>query len=172
MAYNSWSVTYGEQPSATKWNYLGTNDAFFEDFIIGTNGVHAAWTSWTPSYTNLTVGNGTNASKYIKYGTTVFFTVSFTLGSTSSVGSNPTFSSLPVTPATLSTGEIVGHGTFRDATGNNYFSVLWYSGSTYQLIRVQVSGTDLIYIGISSTSPFTWTTSDNIFYRGTYQAAS
>lgn len=31
MAYTSWSVTFGEQPSAAKWNILGTNDASFND---------------------------------------------------------------------------------------------------------------------------------------------
>lgn len=31
MAYQSWSVVFGEQPSATKWNILGTNDASFND---------------------------------------------------------------------------------------------------------------------------------------------
>lgn len=45
MAYSSWSVIYGEQPSASKWNILGTNDAFFY------------------SYT----GEGTNAIQQVKY---------------------------------------------------------------------------------------------------------
>lgn len=31
MAYTSWSVVFGEQPSAAKWNILGTNDASFND---------------------------------------------------------------------------------------------------------------------------------------------
>lgn len=31
MAYASWSVVFGEQPSAAKWNILGTNDASFAD---------------------------------------------------------------------------------------------------------------------------------------------
>lgn len=31
MAYQSWSVVFGEQPSAAKWNILGTNDAGFND---------------------------------------------------------------------------------------------------------------------------------------------
>lgn len=34
MAYTFWSVVFGEQPSASKWNILGTNDAGFKD---GTN---------------------------------------------------------------------------------------------------------------------------------------
>lgn len=29
MAYASWSVVFGEQPSAAKWNILGTNDSTF-----------------------------------------------------------------------------------------------------------------------------------------------
>lgn len=31
MAYSSWSVSFNEQPSAAKWNILGTNDASFND---------------------------------------------------------------------------------------------------------------------------------------------
>lgn len=31
MAYQSWSVVFGEQPSASKWGILGTNDASFND---------------------------------------------------------------------------------------------------------------------------------------------
>ncbi len=31
MAYASWSVVFGEQPSAAKWNILGTNDAAFNN---------------------------------------------------------------------------------------------------------------------------------------------
>ena len=41
MAYASWSVVFGEQPSAAKWNILGTNDAHFDDLIgkVGTDTV-------------------------------------------------------------------------------------------------------------------------------------
>lgn len=33
MSYQSWSVVFGEQPSAAKWNILGTNDAQFDTWI-------------------------------------------------------------------------------------------------------------------------------------------
>lgn len=33
MAYQVWSVVFGEQPSASKWNILGTNDAEFNSLI-------------------------------------------------------------------------------------------------------------------------------------------
>lgn len=38
MAYSSWSVVFGEQPSAAKWNILGTNDAEFNSMIVHTAG--------------------------------------------------------------------------------------------------------------------------------------
>lgn len=31
MAYTAWSVVFGEQPTAAKWNQLGQNDAGFKD---------------------------------------------------------------------------------------------------------------------------------------------
>lgn len=34
MSYTAWSVIFGEQPTAAKWNQLGANDAGFKD---GTN---------------------------------------------------------------------------------------------------------------------------------------
>lgn len=40
MAYVAWSVVFGEQPSAAKWNILGTNDAIFNTYIgSGTNAI-------------------------------------------------------------------------------------------------------------------------------------
>lgn len=40
MAYQVWSVVFGEQPSASKWNILGTNDAGFNDgTAIGDNAI-------------------------------------------------------------------------------------------------------------------------------------
>ncbi len=40
MGYTAWSVIFGEQPSASKWNILGTNDSGFRDgsnFALGDN---------------------------------------------------------------------------------------------------------------------------------------
>lgn len=40
MAYSAWSVVFGEQPTAAKWNILGTNDAGFNDgTAIGDNAI-------------------------------------------------------------------------------------------------------------------------------------
>lgn len=43
MAYAAWSVVAGEQPTAAKWNILGTNDAGFNDgTAIGTGAITSA----------------------------------------------------------------------------------------------------------------------------------
>jgi hypothetical protein len=39
MTYTAWSVVFGEQPSAAKWNLLGSNDASFRDGTGISNGV-------------------------------------------------------------------------------------------------------------------------------------
>jgi len=65
-SYQSWSVVYGEQPSASKWGILGTNDARFDE--ITTYGWIDPGETWTyasadaPTYTFIISGDKT--SKY------------------------------------------------------------------------------------------------------------
>lgn len=176
MAYNAWSVSFGEQPSAAKWNYLGTNDAFFEDFILGTNGVHAAWTSFTPTFTNLTVGNGTVASYYTKIGRTVHYQGRYTHGTTSVQGANTTVN-LPV-PASSNYGsfnvnQIIGTCTFLDTGVAAYQGWVRLDGaSTLTFIVGGASGTYLSQSGITATIPFSWGSGDSYTWNVTYEAAS
>lgn len=69
MAYASWSVVFGEQPSAAKWNILGTNDASFNDGTgigtaaiapasLGRTVVSAAGTNITATGNNVITGVG------------------------------------------------------------------------------------------------------------------
>lgn len=57
MAYTSWSVIYGEQPSASKWNILGTNDAHFYTYAgEGTNAIQQVkFTSYSAVATGTTL---------------------------------------------------------------------------------------------------------------------
>lgn len=65
MAYASWSVVFGEQPSAAKWNILGSNDASFNDGSgLGDNTVTSEKLKATVSFsahrtTNQTITTGT-----------------------------------------------------------------------------------------------------------------
>jgi hypothetical protein len=131
-----------------------------------------AWTTYTPTWTNLTVGNGTLTARYCQIGKIVMGYISFTMGSTSSMGTAPYFT-LPVT-AFSSTGNIpLGNFYMEDVGvqgGNGVIASR--NTTTAQIVAIFASGT---YIGgnasISATIPFTWGTSD--FFNGyfIYEAA-
>lgn len=100
MAYTSWSVVFGEQPSAAKWNLLGANDAYF-DSIVGSG---TAWTSWAGTVVGWSAT--TTAEKYYKQiGKNVWFMIHYTGTSNST---SVTFT-LPVAAAT-------GHVVLVDGT--------------------------------------------------------
>lgn len=161
---------FGEQPSAAKWNLLGTNDAHFYSFL----GDNLTWQSWVPVWVSAAVGNGTVNAKYTEIGNTVFYRLDFSFGSTSSVSGNVTFT-LPVTSATRTgNGEnLIGTAYYYDdnTSVRNKGSVEWASTTTG---RLNVYRTDLTYLqksALSSTVPFTWATSDSIQVHGFYEAA-
>ena len=63
MSYNAWSVVFREQPSTTKWNLLGSNDAYFDTALK--DGWNEAGETWTynsaddPTYSFLVSGDKT-----------------------------------------------------------------------------------------------------------------
>jgi hypothetical protein len=42
MAYSAWSVIAGEQPTTSKWNILGTNDATFNTNFVGPGTINSS----------------------------------------------------------------------------------------------------------------------------------
>lgn len=154
---------------------IASNAAIASTKLAGGNtGMFAAWQSWTPSWTNLTVGNGVNASVYCQVGKTVFFRVFFTLGSTSAVGSTPFFS-LPVTAQ--GTGyrdsDALGLATLFDTSAPANFAgfVNFRSTTTAYPLTSSVSGSNITYSGIGVSTPFAWAVGDVIFCQGMYEAA-
>lgn len=78
MAYASWSVVFGEQPSASKWNILGTNDASFNN---GTGIANLALSTTTVSnpykfraYRNAAWTSGNGADAKVQFDTENFDT--------------------------------------------------------------------------------------------------
>ncbi len=79
------------------------------------------WQTWAPTWTNLTPGNGTYSfAKFCQIGKTVFVRLAFVLGSTSSVGTAPTFT-LPVTSVSYTIG-----GTAQKTLGTITTAVTLY----------------------------------------------
>lgn len=168
MSYTSWSVVFGEQPTAAKWNILGSNDAHFHSFL----GDNLAWQTWSPTLTNLSGGAQTYA-KYIQVGKTVHFRFKYTLGGAGVAGLIGF--TLPVAPAS-------GYGTddgetanitvlFKD-TGTAVFPgfATFAPASRIDLNVIQANSTDAFLTASSSTRPHVWANTDIIVVAGTYEA--
>jgi hypothetical protein len=129
------------------------------------------WFNWTPSWTNLTVGNGTvTYAKFMQTGKTVHFKVRFVFGSTSSMGTSPYFTA-PVTESSdYSTFDPIGTAIFYDATATTYYEGLSTAQGSSAGIRPMRLSTNSLG-SLTSTAPFTWATSDILLMQGTYEAA-
>lgn len=174
MAYSSWSVVFGEIPSAAKWNILGTNDAHFYSFL----GDNSVWQSWTPTLSGrLNNAKWTKVCKYIQIGKTVHFSLSLTASTTTPMdgGSADAIFTLPVTAVALGgvNPEPMGAVRLLDAATAVYAGVVLKVDTTTARIRFFDSAVAAAAFEsvITSTAPFTWTTSDEITCQGTYQAA-
>lgn len=152
MAYTAWSVSFGEQPSAAKWNLLGANDAFFEG-VVGTS---ATADTWSPTYNNVTVGNGTATAYYKEIGPLVFCEWNLICGTTTAVGSSVTIS-LPVAAAARygsNEFQAVGVGTAVDAGTAQYTVVMQIDDSTTVVDLRYYELPTGTYIRTTTTIPF------------------
>lgn len=134
------------------------------------HGQLGAWTTWSSTTANITVGSGSVTARYIQIGKTVHFFFSFSMAANSSMGTAPTFT-LPVTMAAASP---------RAFEINIFDSGLGYikgigvnegSSTVITCFFVDVSVTAAKNGTITSTAPMTWTTSDAFTVTGTYEAA-
>lgn len=133
-----------------------------------------AWTSFTPSWTNLTPGNGTNTGSYIQIGKLVFVKTHFVMGSTSSMGSSPNIT-LPITAASTilsASNSPLGIVNVLDSGIANYKGfVIYLSTTTASLIVGKTDGTYLQDAGITSAVPMSWGTNDSLDTYFSYEAA-
>jgi hypothetical protein len=128
------------------------------------------WTSYTPTLQSITLGNGTLVGKYQQVGNLVFVVVTLDFGSTTTIATFPRFS-LPVT-AELYSGNILGGAQLTDAGVVNYAGIVAMEDANNVQIYCQKSSTNHIqYDFIGGTTPFTWTTSDKIWFQISYKAA-
>jgi hypothetical protein len=162
-------------PVEGQLTYLEDQDRY--DFYSGSLWRSAlpmgAWTSFTPTWANLTVGNGIyNTSQYYLSGKSVTVAVDFQLGSTSAVTGN-----IGITlPSGLARANVFGTGLAQvlltDASVTTYFGIVQPNTISAQSWSIRgASGSPLALSSTSSTAPFTWTTGDRIVFGATYEVA-
>ena len=125
-------------------------------------------TTYSPTLSNLTIGNGTVSAGYTQLGKLVFYDCKITLGSTSSVTGGIQFS-LPVTASDGKFVAVKAHGYAFDTSGGAYTTMAAADSGNGTNVFPTTSGA--AQSGTSSTIPFTWATGDMLIMAGWFYAA-
>ena len=151
---------------------VGANDLILTADSTQATGLKysGSWTTWTPTYTDMTAGNGTVTARYSQMGKTIFFDYKIIWGSTTSItGGNPTFS-LPktsVSPVFFFDGNIFDSGVQNYSGGGQVVG-----GTSLVYMKVyNVAGAYPVPGAIGTTTPMTWTTNDEYQLHGFYEVA-
>lgn len=162
-------MAFDADPAATHDPATGTDaPASWGDTINGNfAAIGGAWTLYTPTWTNLTVGNGVVKAAYLQWGKRVECRGTFKFGSTTSVTGSFTVS-LPVAPK--SAVSMIGTAFAVDASAGFVRTI----GAVD--IDSAVFGTALNFssngtASWTATAPVTWATNDLITWYITYEAA-
>ncbi len=132
--------------------------------------ITAAWTTWAPTLTNLTLADGTVLAKYRRLGKTVDFRFKFKLGASSAVGTSPMFT----LPAAASAEFVaspdfdrIGFGKLFDTstTAVRDADPILISGSSSIQINHMAAG---VTTNTTATVPWTWAVGDTLSVWGTY----
>jgi hypothetical protein len=166
---NGWSVptsTDYVKDGATAIETLG--DAI--DTSVGTGLL--AWTAYTPTFTNLTLGNGTIDFKYAKLGKTVFVRGLLTWGTTTSATATGVNISTPVTATGATGAPIIGNARCSDIGTENYNGVVVLASTVSMALYVSnVASTYSAIRVINNTTPMTWVSTDQLLISATFEAA-
>lgn len=131
------------------------------------------WQDWTPTYSNITVGNGTVVARYVQIGTLVVAHYVLTFGSTTSIDGTPVEVSVPVAASSNYTDlqNVTGHARHNESGGTNYLGYVRLANAN--TIRIQIAGANTTYVdevNVNTTVPFTWGTGDTLTFTTIYEA--
>ncbi|KKL66654.1 hypothetical protein LCGC14_2142850 [marine sediment metagenome] len=138
--------------------------------------VHGVWASWSPSYANLTIGNGTVVARYVQIGKTIHAYWELTWGSTTGITGDVTVSTPVTASSQYTTGASeVGIVMFVDIsvrTNDTTGHILLASTTTFELFAMVIAGARLVLRPmVNDINPHTWATGDIMSFRAIYEAA-
>lgn len=133
--------------------------------------VDTKFTTFTPTWTNLTVGNATQVAQYIQIGKFVYVEGQITFGSTTSMSTNPTLA-YPITVSSTTRPDPTPFmARISDAGTTTYYAVAECGGSGVIFYNMNVGGTYPVIASVNATTPMTWTTNDILYWTFSYEAA-
>lgn len=137
---------------------------------------HTAWTSFTPSWNNLTISSSTVSAAYCTIGKTVFVRVSVIAAGSFAIAGAVEFT-LPVAPKTTAgylTNDVIGNTMYLDSSASTFYAGQAWIGTTTTRAQLVIAIADATYLkvnGISGTVPFTWAVPDEIHISLAYERA-
>lgn len=156
------SYIQGRIPNLTN---TGANAVIIDPGAPGTPyGVPLAY---TPTVTGITAGNGTTVGRYTLAGKVCTGSITFTVGSTSTMVGLPSFT-LPYSPAVATGGRAAEVEFFN--SGDNYyrgFAVLTAGGAAV----AGIPGASGVMTALTASTPFAWSAGDVIAINFTYEVA-
>jgi len=156
---------------------VGTNDQIIVADSAQSIGLRWAdlgvWTTWTPTYTNLTLGNGVVTARYVQIGDTVIATWHLVWGSTTALSSGTMRVSMPVNAHSRYEGsDHIGVANMREVGGSQYAGhVRVWDENEFHVVVHQVDGTYAITVSTTGSIPFTWGDTDIATFTAIYEAA-
>ncbi len=170
---------------------VGTGNATFDNLPVGANGTvltadstvsptglkwatpaanSYTWTSYTPTYQNFTLGNGTQTMGYLQIDKIVFVRGKITLGSTSSVTGQIGIS-CPVTEGMEDYIQSFDCSYYDNSVPLQYGGNAGVVSGFINLLADKSDATYVTQVGVSATVPMTWAVNDIIIVAGWYQAS-
>lgn len=136
------------------------------------NTQEAQWTDFTPTFTGITLGNGTATGRYLPHGMTRVAHLTLVLGSTTVIGANPSFTP----PGNLHNAHgcrglaIQYHDTSAGTPAGMFLGIpIVNTTGDVRLGYHNVSGTAIRAAAITNALPFVWATGDRIDILGIYE---
>jgi len=156
---------------ATQWTAGLTDNTTLPAATLNTIG--AAWESYTPTFVNITVGNGVLVARYSQINKVVIVQMKLTLGSSTVIGGGGGITmSLPVTSTSTQyaySASLLGIGAGCDVSPFTNYQLWVLAASTTTVAFGYMTSNR--YQEIFGTGPFTWTTNDVLTCSFTYEAA-
>lgn len=126
--------------------------------------IGGASTTWTPTWTNVTVGNGTVTARYTKIGKNYICRIMFVFGSTSSTSGDIIFT-LPATAVSYAgTANVtpIGFARAYDVSGSLVYNgtINMVSTTTVSIRFMLASGTYVTQFVNTGAAPVTWGNTD------------
>ena len=137
----------------------GTSE-LFDDYEEGT---------WTPTFGNLTLGDGVSTGTYTKIGDTVTIYGKLVLGSTTTVDGVLSVTNLPFSAA--SGFNPIGNMRLLDQGTNSFAAQVSVNTTSLTFRSAVANSTYLLWGQVNATNPFTWAPTDQIEFNAVYKAA-